>query len=152
MEKRAFSSNLAIFEYRASGIMPDFTLDEHFSQQCGKDINACISRMLKVIPAARPTAAELIDSFAGLLQTTRPKSETSVHIRHNFQISELPAQFTSSLQFSTSTTAVTLPSPLEQPKLDLSVASWERTQHEKLLVVALAHSGLLPTKRFKWCD
>jgi serine/threonine protein kinase len=96
MTKRAFESNSAIFEYRASAVLPTITPDEYFSQQDLEDTTTCVGRMLKIDPSERPTASESIELFLKHLQNSpSPQTETTIQIRHEFSVSALSSQFTS---------------------------------------------------------
>jgi serine/threonine protein kinase len=84
MTKRAFSSNGAVFEYRASKVMPSVTLDEYFSPQDVEDTTTTVAKMLKIDPTERPSATELSQLFTKHLEKTQQRPETTIHIRHDF--------------------------------------------------------------------
>jgi serine/threonine protein kinase len=118
MGKNAFSSNSAIFEYKSSGRPPIITSDESFSQQCEIDINTCLSNMLKVDPAQRPSATDLTKSFVTYQKAQFP-SNAGVRIRHEFQQSLAPS--TASHPLDPSKTVVLLPRAVRDFKPDLSM-------------------------------
>jgi serine/threonine protein kinase len=84
MTKRAFPSNSAVFEYKASRVMPSVTLDEYFSTQDIEDTTTSVTRMLNIDPTERPSATELTRLFTNHLKKTQQQPETTIHVRHDF--------------------------------------------------------------------
>jgi hypothetical protein len=85
MSQKAFNNDFATQEYKRSGRALTMSLDEYFSDQCRETITRNITLMLRIEPALRPSAVELLEEFCQNFQMTCAQPFNNVQIHYDFK-------------------------------------------------------------------
>lgn len=80
-----FGTNYLTLQYKFTGLLPEITLDEYFSEAEKERVKSIVRRMLAIDPSARPPAKELVEEFSTNRQCTMTEPPQNVQIHQVFQ-------------------------------------------------------------------
>ena len=84
--RRAFENEYFTVQYKFTGVLPEITLDQYFSDEDKELVQGAVTRMLNIEPSARPRATVLAEEFSMNRQRTMTALPQNVRIYQEFSI------------------------------------------------------------------
>ena len=78
---KAFQNDYATLQYKGAAL--ELPLDEYFSTQCREIVAENIARMLKVVPASRPSVRQLLKEFSRDFENIRTVDDKTRSLNTN---------------------------------------------------------------------